>query len=101
MSNVRPLRDRPQAQPDRTWSVRLEFHRAESETKVSAFLDVGDRHELTATGVAYVERGRDGLDDVGFGLAAAGALSQLAHFLVEAAANDVGGHRRDPGSLDP
>lgn len=96
MSTVHQFSRTPQGPPERTWNLRLDLTRREGETRATVVMDLGDHQELRATGVAYLEPGSAALEEVGDELAAASALSQLAHFLVEAATSDISEYHRDP-----
>lgn len=100
MSTVHQFPGRSHAVPAQSWTMRVDFDRRDGETRATAHLAPGDRHELSATGIAYLEPGGHHLSEAGDELAAAMALSKLAHFLMEAAANDVGEYHRDPGSFE-
>jgi uncharacterized protein DUF1876 len=73
----------------KTWTVRIDIGEHQGTTHAIAHLDTGAGTDLTGTGTALVSpRDRD-VPEIGDELAAARALSQLAHVLLGAAADDI------------
>ena len=73
----------------RTWSVEIRIDEHEGETHAQALLHTGDATSLSASGSARLSpRDRD-VPEIGDELAAARALSRLAHDLLDAAAGDI------------
>ncbi|QWZ08776.1 DUF1876 domain-containing protein [Nocardioides panacis] len=73
----------------RTWSVEIRIDEHDGETHAQARLHTGDATSLSASGSARLSpRDRD-VPEIGDELAAARALSRLAHELLDAAAGDI------------
>jgi Domain of unknown function (DUF1876) len=75
----------------KTWSVQIDLGEHDGMTRAVARLHTGDRTSLTGTGAARLNPGDPNVPEIGDELAAARALSQLAHTLLEAAADDIAG----------
>jgi len=82
------------------WQVEVFLGERDGRTHAEARLHTSDRTHLVGTGTARLNpRDRD-VPEIGEELAAARALSDLAHKLVEAAASDIEGVTRQRVVLD-
>jgi hypothetical protein len=75
----------------KTWTVQIDIGEHEGMTRAIAQLHTGDRTSLSGTGTAKVNPADPDVPEIGDELAAARALSQLAHVLLDAAADDISG----------
>jgi len=75
----------------KTWTVRIDIGEHGSTTRATAHLQTADRTSLTGTGAAHLNPADPNVPEIGDELAAARALSQLAHALLDAAAEDISG----------
>lgn len=75
----------------KSWTVQIDLGEHGGETRAVAHLHTGDRTLLTGTGWARLNPADPDVPEIGDELAAARALSQLAHALLEAAADDISG----------
>jgi hypothetical protein len=75
----------------KTWSVQIDLGEHDGKTRAVARLHTGDRTSLTGTGLARLNPADPDVPEIGDELASARALSQLAHALLEAAAEDISG----------
>jgi hypothetical protein len=73
----------------KTWSVQIEIGEYEGTTRAVAHLHTDDRTSLTGTGSARLNPVDPDIPEIGDELAASRALSQLAHVLLDAAADDI------------
>lgn len=73
----------------KSWSVRIDLGEHDGKTRAIAHLHTGDRTSLIGTGLARLNPADPNVPEIGDELAAARALSQLAHALLEAAADDI------------
>jgi hypothetical protein len=73
----------------KSWSVEIDLGEHDGTTRAVARLHTGDRTSLTGTGSARLNPADPNVPEIGDELAAARALSQLAHALLEAAAEDI------------
>jgi hypothetical protein len=80
----------------KTWTVQIEIGEHQGMTRAIAHLHTADRTSLTGTGSAKLNPADPNVPEIGDELAASRALSQLAHVLLDAAADDISGvlHRR-------
>ena len=83
----------------KSWSVQIDLGEHEGTTRAVARLHTGDRTSLTGTGSARLNPADPNVPEIGDELAAARALSQLAHALLEAAADDISGVLHQPVDL--
>lgn len=83
----------------KSWSVRIDLGEHDGTTRAVARLHTGDRTSLTGTGSARLNPADPNVPEIGDELAAARALSQLAHALLEAAADDISGVLHQPVDL--
>lgn len=72
-----------------TVDVFIDEHDDQRRTRAEARLHTGDRTDLTGTGWAYRNPRDREVPEIGDELAAARALSELAHQLLSAAADDI------------
>ena len=84
----------------KTWHVRLEIAELGGSTSATATLDTGAGTHLAATGVAHHNPRDPDVPEIGDEVAAARALSQLAHVLLETAATDLEDVLNKPVQLD-
>lgn len=84
----------------KSWSVQIDLGEHDGTTQAVARLHTGDRTSLTGTGSARLNRADLDVPEIGDELAAARALSQLAHALLEAAADDISGVLNKPVELN-
>lgn len=84
----------------RTWSVEIFIGERDGNTHAQARLHTGERTALTATGEARLNPHDRDVPEIGGELAAARALSHLAHLLLDAAASDIEGVTHERVSLD-
>jgi hypothetical protein len=73
----------------KTWHVRVDIAEHGRETRAVAHLDTGAGTDLTGRGVARTHPADPLVPEIGDELAAARALSELAHCLLDVAAGDV------------
>jgi hypothetical protein len=73
----------------KTWHVRVDLEEYEGRTHAVAHLDTGAATDLTGTGQAYLNPRDPDVPEIGDELAAARALSHLAHVLLDTAADDL------------
>jgi hypothetical protein len=83
----------------KSWSVQIDIGEHEGKTRAVAHLRTGDQTSLTGTGTARLNPADPDVPEIGDELAAARALSQLAHALLEAAADDISGVLHKPVDL--
>jgi hypothetical protein len=83
----------------KTWTVQIDIGEHEGTTRATAHLNTGDRTSLTGTGTARLNPTDPDVPEIGDELAAARALSQLAHALLDAAADDISGVLHKPVDL--
>ena len=83
----------------KSWSVQIDIGEHEGTTRAVAHLRTGDQTSLTGTGTARLNPTDPDVPEIGDELAAARALSQLAHALLEAAADDISGVLHKPVDL--
>jgi hypothetical protein len=80
----------------KTWHVRIDIEEYEGSTHAVARLDTGAGTDLNGRGTALLNPRDSDVPEIGDELAAARALSQLAHVLLDTAAGDLSDvlHRR-------
>ena len=83
----------------KTWTVQIDIGEHDGTTRATAHLRTGDTTSLTGTGSARLNPADPNVPEIGDELAAARALSQLAHVLLEAAADDISGVLHKPVDL--
>lgn len=78
------------------WSMTLTVQEADGETMATAQLALDDDEHLAGRGKARLNPADQGVERIGAQIAMARALSDLAHKLLHAAAQDVEGmtHQR-------
>ena len=84
----------------KTWQVRLDISEQEGSTKAVAHLETGADSHLSGTGEARLNPHDPDVPEIGDELAAARALSDLAHVLLETAADDLSGVLLKPVRLE-
>jgi hypothetical protein len=80
---------------NKTWSVEIFIGEHEGRTRAVAKLHTDDPTHLTGTGLARLHPGDRDVPEIGDELAAARALSHLAHQLLDAAVDDIEGVTRE------
>lgn len=83
----------------KTWTVQIDIGEHEGTTRATAHLRTGDQTSLTGTGTARLNPADPDVPEIGDELAASRALSQLAHALLDAAADDISGVLHKPVDL--
>jgi hypothetical protein len=73
----------------KTWTVQVEIDEHEDSTRAVARLDAGGAQSLTGTGLARLHPVDRDVPSIGDELAAARALSELSHLLLDVAARDI------------
>jgi hypothetical protein len=73
----------------KTWTVQVEIDEHEDRTSAVARLDAGGAQPLTGTGLARLHPVDRDVPSIGDELAAARALSELSHLLLDVAARDI------------
>jgi len=73
----------------KTWTVQVEIDEHEDSTRAVARLDAGGARSLTGTGLARLHPVDRDVPSIGDELAAARALSELSHLLLDVAARDI------------
>jgi len=82
-----------------TWSVDIFIDERDGHTHAEARLHTDDSTHLTGLGTARLNPHDRDVPEIGNELAAARALSELAHHLLEAAADDIVGVTHEPAHL--
>jgi hypothetical protein len=82
------------------WTVEIAIDEHENRTRAVARLVTADRTDLTGTGTARLNPTDRNVPEIGDELAAARALSELAHRLLHAAATDIESVTAEPVYLD-
>jgi hypothetical protein len=83
----------------KTWTVEIRIDEHESKTRAEARLHTGDETHLVGVGLARLNPADRDVPEIGDELAASRALADLAHLLLDAAANDIEGVTRAPAHL--
>lgn len=83
----------------KSWTVQIDIGEHEGTTRATAHLRTGERTSLTGTGTARLNPADSDVPEIGDELAVSRALSQLAHALLEAAAEDISGVLHRPVEL--
>ncbi|WP_112273743.1 DUF1876 domain-containing protein [Lentzea terrae] len=81
------------------WSVELLIDEHEGRTRAEARLHTQDPTHLVGIGTARLNPADRDVPEIGDELAASRALADLAHQLLDAAANDIEGVTRTPARL--
>jgi len=81
------------------WSVEIHIDEHESHTRAEARLHTADKTHLVGIGLARLNPADRDVPEIGDELAASRALSDLAHQLLDAAANDIEGVALTPAQL--
>lgn len=82
------------------WSVLLQLTESDGQTHAQAVLDSGADHQLRGHGIARKRPADADVPEIGDELAAARALADLAHQLLDAAAGDIEAVTAMPARLD-
>jgi hypothetical protein len=82
----------------KTWSVQIVLDEEGDETQADAVLDLNGKTELRGHGVSRRNPTDPQVPMIGDELAAARALSDLAHRLLDGAASDIEASTRTPAS---
>jgi len=80
----------------KSWTVHIDIGEHDGTTRAIAHLQTGDQTSLTGTGSARLNPSDPDVPEIGDELAAARALSQLAHVLLDATADDIAALVRQP-----
>ena len=83
-----------------TWWVEMFLGEVDGVSTARARLHTRDRAGLSGRGTARVSPRDEDVPEIGYELAAARALSDLAHQLLVAAAEDISGVNREQVSAD-
>ena len=83
----------------KSWTVQIDIGEHDGLTRATAHLRTGDRTSLTGTGTARLNPADPDVPEIGDELAVARALSQLAHALLDATADDISGVLHRPVQL--
>ncbi len=73
----------------KTWTVQLHIDEHEGRTRAVARLGIDDSQSLTGTGLARLNPDDRDVPRIGDELAAARALSELSHRLLDVAAGEI------------
>jgi Domain of unknown function (DUF1876) len=82
------------------WTVEIAIDEHENRTRAVARLVTADHTNLTGTGTARLNPTDRNVPEIGDELAAARALSELAHRLLHEAATDIESVTAEPVYLD-
>lgn len=83
----------------KTWHVDIFIGEHEGRTHAEARLRPGEKVTMTGTGTARLNPADRDVPEIGDELAAARALSDLAHRLLHAAAEDIEAITHEPATL--
>lgn len=83
----------------KTWTVQIRLDEETDATAAEAVLDAGGKTEIRGNGRSRRNPADPAVPMIGDELAAARALSDLAHHLLDAAAHDVESSTRQPADL--
>jgi uncharacterized protein DUF1876 len=83
----------------KTWTVQIRLDEEADATAAEAVLDTGGKSEIRGIGRSRRNPADPSVPMIGDELAAARALSDLAHHLLDAAATDVESSTRQPADL--
>jgi hypothetical protein len=82
------------------WSVQIFIDEHDGTTRAEARLETADKTHVVGIGTARLNPHDVNVPEIGDELATARALSELAHRLLEATAEDIQGVTRGPVHLD-
>jgi Domain of unknown function (DUF1876) len=85
---------------EKRWSVDIVIDEHENRTRAEARLQKEGGGELVGTGLARLNPKDTDVPQIGDELAAARALADLAHQLIEATASDIEKSTRTPSDLE-
>lgn len=80
----------------KTWTILVTLDEGEDDTHADAVLNMGDKFEMRAHGFARKNPRDEAVPQVGDELAAARALSGLAHDLLDMASREIEQHTHQP-----
>ena len=80
------------------WTVDIDIDEHDGRTRAVARLHTRDTESLVGVGLARLDPADRDVPEIGDELAAARALSELAHRLLSAAADDIGSVTRVPAT---
>jgi hypothetical protein len=80
----------------KTWTVQVTLDERGDETDAAAILDIQNKTELRGHGTSHRNPSDPSVPTIGDELAAARALSDLAHRLLDTAAHDIESSTRTP-----
>lgn len=80
----------------KTWTILVALDEGEDDTRAQAVLNMGDKFEMRAQGFARRNPRDEAVPQVGDELAAARALSSLAHDLLDMASREIEQHTHQP-----
>ena len=83
----------------KSWTVEIHIDENESKTRAEARLHTADRTHLVGVGLARLNPSDSNVPEIGDELATSRALADLAHQLLDAAANDIEGITHAPAQL--
>jgi len=83
----------------KTWSVEIFIGEHDGETRAVARLHTDDRTGLIGTGMARLNPVDRNVPEIGDELAAARALSELSHKLLEAVVDDIAAVTHEPVTM--
>jgi hypothetical protein len=75
----------------KTWTIQVSIDEADDDTRADATLQLENKMEMRGRGFSRRNPHDESEPRIGHELAAARALSDLAHQLLDAAANDIDG----------
>ena len=84
---------------EKNWSVNVVIDEHEGRTRATARLQAEGKNELTGNGLARLNPTDSDVPAIGDELAAARALADLAHQLIEATAADIEKSTHKPSQL--
>jgi hypothetical protein len=82
------------------WSVKIFIDEHDGTTRAEARLETADKTHLVGVGTSRLNPHDVNVPEIGDELAAARALSELGHRLLDAAADDIEGATHRPAHLD-
>lgn len=86
--------------PTKTWTVQLTISEQGDDTHVDALLSLDNKMEMRGHGASRRNPADESVPLIGDELAAARALSDMAHQLLAAAASDIESKTHVPATLD-
>lgn len=86
--------------PTKTWTVQLTISEQGDDTHADALLSLDNKMEMRGHGASRRNPADESVPLIGDELAAARALSDMAHQLLAAAASDIESKTHVPATLD-